>query len=296
MFAVDTQAIYVELSDSAGRKRYLLPNELTTMGKLKALLTKYPQLSLVRQGIAGIKSGPDKSELDTIMEIEHLPVKVDALYRVHMPDHPDTVDNFARFSEGLIKLVNEESEVSQMQTAVASSSSSSLTDQLKAQLPSSQQADISLSSGSGPSLTDSLKQQVAQQKADKRPQAPAAPVAPPAQQSGGSSAAPWVEHLPRRLGEVLSEQGETEIMEHEEYVEKHLEEQYEILLQIIDELSALHDKVDAIGIRIIAPQQGEPITGKQLQTWFAESAAKVGFEQAFEALAMRLAGENPDAV
>lgn len=287
MFSKETQAIYVELADSGGRKRYLLPNELTTLGKLKALLTKYPQISLVRNGFAKVTSDPDKSELDSIMEIEHIPVKVNALYRVHMPDHPDIVDNFARYSEDLINLIAEESEVNEMQ--IVTSNPVSLTESLKAQVNSPEVSFPSASVAPGASLTDSLKAQVdAKREATRnRPQAPAAHVE--------SSSAPWVDQLPRKLASVMSEQTDEELaLDHEEYVERHLEEQYEILLQVVDQISSINEKVDAIGVRMYAPEVGETLTGEQLEKWFSEAAAKVGFAQAFEILALRIQGENPE--
>lgn len=289
MFAQGSRAIYVELSDATSRKRYLLPDEATTIPKLQALLRKHPSVHLVRNGTANVTGAPDKSELDSISELEGLPAKVDHLQKVHMPDHPDTPDNFARYSADLVRLINEETEVSTVETGTASAPS--LTDQFRSQITSQESSAMSVpSKPQAPSLgglTDSLRQQMADKKSStSRPLAPASP-------ASAQSAPQLVDHLPRRLGEVVHAQdSEEEVEDHETYVERFVEEIYDVVQDIANTVRNVDAKVDAIGIRLVAPQQGDAITGEQLSKWFAEAAAKVGFDKAFDELALRIQGDG----
>lgn len=266
------QALYVELTDADSRKRYLIPNELTMLPKLHALLAKFPSVSFVRSGIANITSDPDSSELDSLNEIQDIPAKVDSLYRAHMPDHPDSVDNFVRYSKALIDLI-QETEVSPVLELPTGSSAPdtkpSLTDQLRDQVgsvgssvpPGTQVEGGQLSlvaDNKEPSLTEKLRKQVTKV-------------------TGSSVPAPRlnVSSVPNQTMQEAQDE-----FDHQDYVERQLE--------------ALHEKIDALTLQVAAPQQGQDITGTQLGQWFAEAAAKVGFDKAFEVLAKRIKGETQD--
>lgn len=253
MFQKEDKVLYVELSDSMGNKRYLLPDKEDILLQLKALLRDYKGIHLVQEGTAKITGDPNYDDVNTIMEIEEIPATVDCLFYVYMPDHPDSINNFARYSASLIELILQK-EVNKVSTET----SSSLTDELREQVAKPSATVLSLpASSKAPSLTDQLREQV---KTPSQPVQISAPLSYPRSSSSSSMNKNTIDEI------------------------------YGLQLQVIDQITSLTQKVDAVGVGLGAPKQGDPITGEQLEQWFSESAVKVGFTKAFDVLAQRIAG------
>lgn len=282
MFTIGEQVLYVELKDGGAVKRYLFPNELTVMPKLKSFLEDYPNIMLIRQSIGSIKSAMEPAE--SVMELVEIPTKVDGLFNISMPGHPDVPEAFGRYSKELIDLVashetKEESGVSKMHV-VTGNEANNLTDSLRNQVSSSSQNPSA-------DLTAQLKGQIAERQSR-----------PPAIASSPSHTLSLhqPQHQAANSNVNKPNSADDEVFDFEDYICRYVEEiedivleNKDLLVEIVDQLALMNRDIFALkSEKIVTSDVLSTITAQQLQKWFAEAAGVKGFDHAFEILAEKL--------